>query len=66
MAEKKWLAAVGTPLAGARSALDDCSSMLQALGYTLDTYGADATGAKYVLTKGSIRVELIVTDHDAC
>jgi len=65
MAETKWGEAIGTPIAGARSALDDCSSMLQALGYTLKEAGSDASGELrvYVRSDGTeVRLECI--DHN--
>lgn len=63
--DKAWLESVGTPLAGARSALADCAGMLKALGYTLKSAGSDATGELlvYVHSNGTeVRLEAI--DHN--
>ena len=59
MNDKDWLDNLGKKIVEPMSALDDCAEMLiRGKGYTQVSYGADATGVKYVLTKGSIRVVL--------
>ena len=66
MEEKKFLEFIGKPFAGGVAACEDAAGMLKALGYTLQSYGSDATGSEWVYVKGSIVVKLSVVDHNAC
>ena len=67
MEEKKFLEFIGKPFAGGVAACEDAAGMLKALGYTLQSYGSDATGRReWVYVKGSTVVKLSVVDHNAC
>jgi uncharacterized protein (DUF433 family) len=65
MADKKWLEDTGSPMTGARSALEDCASMLQALGYTQQEFGSDYTGIRMEMVKDGLKVILEVIDTNA-
>ncbi len=46
------------PRLGAEMVLEKAGALLQAMGYTQESYGSDATGSLRVLRKGDIVVSL--------